>query len=200
MDDTAIEDAIEAYISSYPSSSSDPSEYELELERLANADSWSFYNVLLDRAHLHIAHTSPEQDRLVGLIVWLESHAIGGAQRVDGMSGAQSFGIAVRELWNGTLEDNTVEQWTALNALVARLVQAGITGFEPYGIWAMRDALEDDTTEDTPGLVPAAAVWFLYAGERIYALSKEEGREWTRATRGGTARWKDGSWGYSVGR
>ncbi|KAI0308597.1 hypothetical protein OF83DRAFT_1180611 [Amylostereum chailletii] len=203
MDDNTIEDALEAYISSYPSPSPGPSEYELELERLANVAPWSFYDVLLYRGHLHIAHTSPEQDKLAGLVIWLESRPI-GAKVVHRMSGAQSFGLAARELWNGTPGEDgvTVEQWTALNAFVARLCQAGITGFISYPIWAMRDALEDETrTEDTPGLVPAAAVWVLCAGEWIHALSKEEGTDCqTRAERGGSARWKEGPWGYSVGR
>ncbi|KAI0316195.1 hypothetical protein OF83DRAFT_284827 [Amylostereum chailletii] len=188
IDDDWVHESITAYLSS----ASAPG-HEGALDKLAIADPEHVYDAILAHVRLRTTHSSQDQDRLVGLLASLKARAAA----TDASPELYPLGLNIRELWNGELEENTVEQWTALNAFVARLAQAEISNFDPFGIWAMRAALEDEAT--TGGWIPAAAVWVLYAGRRMYALSREEGREWTRATRGG-ARWKDGPDGYSIGR
>lgn len=96
-----------------------------------------------------------------------------------------------------------------LNAFVARLTANSSHGdsrdFSLYGIWALRDALEDsDPKEKLPNksLIQAACMWIIYAGPRLEHQVRENrafdgksareghtlvGKGWTGFS---TARWK----------
>jgi hypothetical protein len=171
-------------------------------ERLAGLSDESAFEEILRRAR-SISYDDPEQEKLVQLL-----SAKGSWKSLD------SLGISVRELWNGSVDENGVDGWASLNAFVARLAQAEVSNFDDYGIWSMRSALEDFTFEDRNAVtgkvkegelnpdildqhVPAAAVWAIYAGKRMLELSKES-KEGSASTRGGPS-W-EGKPGYSMER
>ena len=88
------------------------------------------------------------------------------------------FGPSVRETWNdipvGRNQNMTAEQWTNLNAFVARVSAAGMRDFSLYAIWSMRGTLETDVAADPlDNLLPASAAWILYAGKQLYNSDQE---------------------------
>jgi hypothetical protein len=139
-------------------------------------------------------HDDPLHERAIEIIQALK----GTKSDKRDWSQLQPLGMTIRELWNGNLSENSVDGWASLNSFVARLAQREIVpgGFDPYGIWSMRSALETDD-DDVEGHVPAAAVWPIYAGTRMYNLSKQGGEE-SRTLRGGN-KWT-GKAAYSLER
>ncbi|KAI0310904.1 hypothetical protein OF83DRAFT_1178083 [Amylostereum chailletii] len=205
-DKEAIEEAINAYLSS-----PNPSELLDPLYELTSRNAWLFHEeVLMDHVRLRTTHSSQDQDKLVSMVVALEARAATDDAK-PGPEQRDSYyplGWAIREMWTGPENHlNTAEQWTSLNAFIARLAQAGL-GYDMYGIWGMREALEGllskNPPEQWPGWIRGAAVWPLYAGERMCALSRNEiaqSEDCLRTTdlsKGGE-NWKD-SQGYTVGR
>jgi hypothetical protein len=94
------------------------------------------------------------------------------------------------------------EQWTNLNAFVARLtaLSSSIPAFDfsLYAIWTMRTAFEGDEIPESH--VEAAKVWFLYAEETMERLSREEKTFDGKVAVGGD-RFKDKEWrGFSAER
>ncbi|KAI1798896.1 hypothetical protein F4811DRAFT_546779 [Daldinia bambusicola] len=103
------------------------------------------------------------------------------------------MGPSTREMWNeccGCGSGWTVPEqhaWTNINAFVARLVSSGTsTGFELYGSWALREALEDRLKDkvlhvNAPAVVQAtvhitvASVWLRIAGRYMWSLRTEGG-------------------------
>ncbi|TFK54220.1 hypothetical protein OE88DRAFT_1723942 [Heliocybe sulcata] len=91
------------------------------------------------------------------------------------------LGPSVREDWNSPPSTSNAgtspEEWTNVNAFIARLTNACIADFLLYAIWSVRPVLEEDevSTAELDMLVPAAAVWFLYLGERIHESDEEYG-------------------------
>ncbi len=90
------------------------------------------------------------------------------------------LGASMRESWNDTPmgwdEQNatTVDEWTNLNAFVARVTAAGVRDFSLYAIWSMRETLETDSKAETlERLLPASAMWILYAGRQLYHSQQE---------------------------
>lgn len=77
---------------------------------------------------------------------------------------------------SGSRNDFTSEQWTNLNAFVARLtsLSSSIPAFDYslYAIWSLRSAFEG--AEMDPAHAEAGKVWFLYAKDIIEQLSQEE--------------------------
>jgi len=107
----------------------------------------------------------------------------------------EDLGMSIRSAWNGELKDNTVDEWTQLNAFVARINQAQISNFDLYAIWAFRPSLE--ASPYSTDRVPAAKAWILYSGARLWQLSRDK-TGLGRAARGGE-RWK-GFEGYNKER
>lgn len=96
------------------------------------------------------------------------------------------FGASMREAWNDSPTNLgqciTVEEWTNVNAFVARLTAAGVRDFSLYAIWSMRETLETEITpEQLDKLLPASATWVLYAGKQLY----ESEEEWPKSPREG---------------
>ena len=90
------------------------------------------------------------------------------------------FGASMRETWNdmptgfGPSDYMTVQQWTNLNAFVARLTAAGVCDFSLYAIWSMRSTVETEATaSELDILLPASAMWIEYAGRKLYESEKE---------------------------
>lgn len=146
-------------------------------------------------------HDSPIQDQLVQLLAAIKT-STSLKRGNEYWSSLEPFGLNVRELWNGELEDNSVEGWTSLNAFVARVDQLQLSSFDDYAIWAMRSSVEAAAPEDseldtTDSYVPPATTWILYGGEKVWERS-QAGLEGTPSTRGGPL-WT-GKRGYSVER
>ncbi|KAJ7597682.1 hypothetical protein C8J56DRAFT_326122 [Mycena floridula] len=200
-----IIDILDSYLSS---ATPDPA---ATVQRLAQSSTaslddhvWLVFNEILYRIGSSV-HDDAIQNQLIELLAAMKSS--------DGIwKSLEVLGIAVRDLWNGSVEDHGTEGWASLNAFVARVTASETTNFDDYGIWAMRYALEDDSIAPDPTAVmkdgelkpevldqhvPAAAVWILYAGDRMRNLSVK-GDEGSRSTRGGPL-W-EGKPGYSKER
>jgi hypothetical protein len=78
----------------------------------------------------------------------------------------------------GTNNENAFSspQWQNLNAFFARLTATSSLipafDFSLYALWTLRAAFEDQ--EPTPANIDAGKMWFLYAGEMLEKLSREE--------------------------
>ena len=76
-----------------------------------------------------------------------------------------------------------IEYFLNANKFCARLKLAGhptFEGFDLFGLWTMRSALEDRSTlyDDDPNdppdvFIPAAAAWIAIAGSQMYQWDKE---------------------------
>ena len=77
---------------------------------------------------------------------------------------------------SGSQDDFSREQWTNLNAFVARLTALSpsipVFDYSLYAIWSLRAAFEG--TETDPALIDGGKVWFLYANEILDKLSQEK--------------------------
>ncbi len=80
------------------------------------------------------------------------------------------FGAQMRETWNSA-PARPAQSWANLNAFAAQLTAAGID-FSLYGIWALRDALEEDGPEIAQ-VLPAAVQWLRHAGPVLASLAAE---------------------------
>lgn len=76
---------------------------------------------------------------------------------------------------DGTLLSRS--EWTNLNALLARLfAQRELMPLWARGLWSLLDALEEPlTAKQFDILVPAAAVWVIYAGTKLKACRYQYG-------------------------
>jgi hypothetical protein len=91
------------------------------------------------------------------------------------------FGAEMRETWNDGPPIVSPGTWANLNAFAAQLTAGGID-FSLYGIWALRDALEQDGHEVSQ-VLPAAVQWLRCAGPELASLTLEgadssEGAAW----------------------
>ncbi|KAJ6465531.1 hypothetical protein C8R47DRAFT_1155003, partial [Mycena vitilis] len=101
------------------------------------------------------------------------------------------FGPSARETWNDSPGCGAgwrvpeVRAWTNVNAFVARLSAQGVRDFRLYGMWALREALEDEIAIGghhpaesvswmAEALFEGAAVWVRLAGRCIHARLQEE--------------------------
>ena len=90
------------------------------------------------------------------------------------------FGPSMRESWNDPStgpshpDYMTVEQWTNLNAFVARITAAGVSDYTLYAIWSLRDTVETEVTAaKLDALLPASAMWIEYSGRKLYESDEE---------------------------
>ena len=79
------------------------------------------------------------------------------------------FGAQMRETWNFPPPAVSAQSWANLNAFAAQLTLAGID-FSLYAIWALRDALEEESHEISQ-VLPAAVQWFRHAGSVLASLA-----------------------------
>ncbi|KAF2090308.1 hypothetical protein K490DRAFT_54700 [Saccharata proteae CBS 121410] len=97
------------------------------------------------------------------------------------------FSAAMREWWDKkslldsdkASDPESQKEWVELNAFAAILTASApstpATDFSLYGLWTLREALEDPVEADEvpTAAVRAASVWFEYAAQRLWELSKE---------------------------
>lgn len=112
-------------------------------------------------------------------------------------SKAVLFGPSARESWNdfpgggAGWHPSEVNAWTNVNAFVARLTAQHVHDFVLYGLWSLRDTLDDKIDVD-PGshtlgpsraakaesLFDVARVWIRLAGQSVFEeLSKDAGND-----------------------
>ncbi|KAJ7681983.1 hypothetical protein DFH06DRAFT_285073 [Mycena polygramma] len=104
------------------------------------------------------------------------------------------FGPSGREMWNDLpgcgagWHSPEVRAWINVNAFVARLTAQGVRDIRVYGVWALRDTLEDEITigghhpadsvdQMAEGMFETAAVWVRLAGRFIYERLKKFSEE-----------------------
>jgi hypothetical protein len=79
------------------------------------------------------------------------------------------FDARMRETWNFSPPAVSAGTWANLNAFAAQLTMAGVD-FSLYAIWALREALEEDSPELAP-VLPAAVEWLRHAGPVLASLA-----------------------------
>lgn len=101
------------------------------------------------------------------------------------------LGASARETWNDSpgggwgMTEPEVHGWTNTNAFFARLTVANVASFWIYGIWALRDVLEEEPRSNVKGSqaqhidanLPAAAVWITITGEEVYRYASQNERD-----------------------
>lgn len=101
------------------------------------------------------------------------------------------LGASARESWNDSpgcglgMTTSEIHGWTNTNAFFARLTVANIASYWNYGIWALRDVLEQEPRGNERGsqaqhidaLLPAAAVWIRITGEEAYWYARQNKRD-----------------------
>ncbi|KAL2139400.1 hypothetical protein VTI28DRAFT_5249 [Corynascus sepedonium] len=139
-----------------------------------------------------VGHTPPErQGRLVEFLAQLRgvtaTDADGKAlKHEDGevWGDLPTFGWVARDLWNfdptepsATAQERSKwENWSSFLAqLTARSAGAANDPFDfsLFGLWALRDALEEDRGLASEPAVRLAALWVRFAGERLRKLSAD---------------------------
>ncbi|KAK4505967.1 hypothetical protein PRZ48_003932 [Zasmidium cellare] len=92
------------------------------------------------------------------------------------------LGPSARETWNDSpgggwgMSTPEIHGWTNTNAFFARITLAGLANYWNYGIWALRDTLEQEPRGNMKGsqaqhldaTLPAAVVWIRVLGEEAY--------------------------------
>ncbi|KAF2762773.1 hypothetical protein EJ05DRAFT_481660 [Pseudovirgaria hyperparasitica] len=139
--------------------------------------------------------THSEQSHLIDFVTRLRKETLksssGGAISHEGGSiwtDLPTFGWQVREAWGFSPKQPGADEasktpYVNQNAFLARLTNMSTAGdaddtldFSLYALWSLREALEDDAPEETPGYgaIRAAAVWMIYSAEKIWQLSEAE--------------------------
>jgi hypothetical protein len=127
------------------------------------------------------------------------------------------FGLARREAFNDGPRSGAgftapeISAWAKLNYFFARLTYEGVADVSLFAIWALREALEEEFTDDDPELptvvqmvdahAPAAAMWVFGLGRKLYEREEDltpKSRKEGNPARGG-AYWKGGA-EFSKGR
>jgi hypothetical protein len=145
------------------------------------------YSILHSAKRIPWRNTS-DHAKLVDLVKRLKDD-------VDNFQGLPQWGMAFREVWNDCpgvgagYSEPEAHAWANINYFCARMEQEKMWGnFEPlYGLWAMRDALEEEVKDDGPNdahipgttaekynaKIPAAAVWAIALGKSLYDFEKD---------------------------
>jgi hypothetical protein len=110
------------------------------------------------------------------------------------------FGAQMRETWNFSPPAGPAGTWANLNAFAAQLTVAGVD-FSLYAIWALREALEEDSPE-LPRVLPAAVEWFRHAGPVLASLAVQRAADARGGDQAGRLCREAGlaGRGFSVGR
>ncbi|KAI9044173.1 DUF3632 domain-containing protein [Aspergillus affinis] len=144
-------------------------------------DTWLVVQQLIDQ----IPQDHPYQDRLVEVIEALtrlpstEIKIWGETSRL--WADLPLLGPQMRDHWNPP-EYNVkkadswpekARKWVRLNAFAARLLNLEPVTWGNFGLWTMRDILENEISgPEFENGIEAVAVWIKYAGKLIYETSK----------------------------
>ncbi|PLB45052.1 hypothetical protein P170DRAFT_513123 [Aspergillus steynii IBT 23096] len=144
-------------------------------------DTWLIIRALV----FQIPHDHVYQDRLVEVVDALtklpatEIEVWGEKKRM--WTDLPLLGPQMREDWNPP-EYNTKKaeswpsaalKWVSLNAFAARLLRLESVTWGNFGLWTIRDVLEEETSgPEYEAGIDAVAVWIKYAGKQIYETSQ----------------------------
>lgn len=163
-----------------------PIEEKIDAQRLDDVnfmDLW--YSFIHSARRIHYRDAS-KRDALVDLFVAFKEHSIPNNEKYNYLFRALSdFSMACREAYNdaptpGTAYALECTSWANMNYFYALLTGKEIVNNSLFGLWAMRQALEDPHADDPQSsavqkydtYVPAAAVWAFGAYKVLF--NKEE--------------------------
>ncbi|KAK6812549.1 hypothetical protein RU639_011692 [Aspergillus parasiticus] len=148
---------------------------------------WQFWNIVINVAK-QIPCDSPSQERLVELVKALTeipptTIQIWGNDTklwVD----LPLLGPQMREAWNlnptGNEAEEQIKEWINLNSFVARLLSISLAPWTVLGVWALRDALEEESSgRKVKCDIAVAKEWLQHGGpvlrqQTMAAENKEE--------------------------
>ncbi|KAE8168208.1 hypothetical protein BDV40DRAFT_251517 [Aspergillus tamarii] len=148
---------------------------------------WQLWNIVINVAK-QIPCDSPSQERLVDLVKALTeipptTIQIWGNDTklwVD----LPLLGPEMREAWNliptGSEAEEKIKEWINLNSFVARLVSLSLAPWIALAVWALRDALEEESVGRKADCdIAVAREWFKHGGpvlrqETMATENKEE--------------------------
>ncbi|KAE8423833.1 hypothetical protein BDV36DRAFT_289930 [Aspergillus pseudocaelatus] len=150
---------------------------------------WLVWDAFIRLAR-QVPHAHPFQDRMVDLVealtllpplsveVWQSTIRL--------WADLPLLGPSMREAWvappstEGPIESHEAEEWINLNAFAARLLRLDAISWTVFGIWELREALEEPSEIPGSGFhVIAAAEWIKHSGVFLYraAINGTEGHE-----------------------
>ncbi|KAI5373289.1 hypothetical protein J4E82_008046 [Alternaria postmessia] len=136
---------------------------------------WDIWNQVVEYASQTPAHELDRVIEVLKAVADLEEPAtfeIWGKQAT--WKQLPLLGPAIRESWD---DERHAEPFN-INAFAARLTAANLVDLSMYAIWTLRSVLEDSIPSQIYSKsgdkgCKAAAAWFIYAGEVLYAFCKE---------------------------
>ncbi|KAK1145129.1 hypothetical protein N8T08_004562 [Aspergillus melleus] len=144
-------------------------------------DTWFVFQQLIEQ----IPQDHPYQDRLVDVIEALtklpstEVKIWGETSRM--WADLPLLGPQMRDHWNPPEYNEKkadswpekARKWVSLNAFAARLLNLESVTWDNFGLWTMRDILENEISgPELENGIETVAVWIKYAGKLIYEASK----------------------------
>ncbi|KAB8235887.1 DUF3632 domain-containing protein [Aspergillus alliaceus] len=150
---------------------------------------WQVWDAFIRLAR-QVPHAHPFQDRIVDLVealtrlpplsieVWQSTIRL--------WADLPLLGPSMREAWvapqstEGPIASQEAEEWINLNAFAARLLKLDAISWTVFGIWELREALEEPPEIPGSGFhVRAAAEWIKHSGVFLYgaAIHGTEGHE-----------------------
>ncbi|GAB1317446.1 hypothetical protein MFIFM68171_07656 [Madurella fahalii] len=143
---------------------------------------WDAFNLVF----AVVARTPPErQTRLVDFLDRLQETTVTDAQgqplSYEGgvvWKDLPSFGWVARDLWNFDALDASApaaaqSKWVNWTAFLAQLTGRGTCDYSVFALWSLRTAFEETHPDgaNTTLAVKLAAIWILYAGEKLREMS-----------------------------
>ncbi|KAA8647173.1 hypothetical protein EYZ11_003851 [Aspergillus tanneri] len=150
---------------------------------------WQTWDAFISVAR-QVPHDHPFQDRMVDLVealtllpplnveIWQTNTRL--------WTDLPLLGPSMREAWispeptEGHPTNQMAQEWINLNAFAARLLKVDAVSWTVFGIWELREALEEPSEISRLECnVPAAAEWIRLSGELLYrqAIHGTEGKE-----------------------
>ncbi|KAE8377978.1 hypothetical protein BDV26DRAFT_262487 [Aspergillus bertholletiae] len=148
---------------------------------------WQLWTITINVAK-QISCDSPAQGRLVELVkalteippVTIQIWGNDSKLWVD----LPLLGPQMREAWNllptGNEAEEKVKEWINLNSFVARLLSLGLAPWNNLAVWALRDALEEESSGRKADCdIAVAGEWFKHGGaflrqQTLVAENQEE--------------------------
>ncbi|RJE23919.1 hypothetical protein PHISCL_03735 [Aspergillus sclerotialis] len=139
---------------------------------------YAFWEMLIEISK-QIPHDHPSQDRLFSVVEALskiKKMVVDSQEPIAILADLPSFSTSMRVSWESTLERNppttyeNAQKWINMNAFAARLLNIRRVSWTRFAVWAMRSALEEEST--SPQLdwdIEAAVVWLTYCGDVLFS-------------------------------
>ncbi|KAH8432068.1 DUF3632 domain-containing protein [Aspergillus melleus] len=126
-------------------------------------DTWFVFQQLIEQ----IPQDHPYQDRLVDVIEAL-TKLPSTEVKIWGETSPPEYNEKKADSW-----PEKARKWVSLNAFAARLLNLESVTWDNFGLWTMRDILENEISgPELENGIETVAVWIKYAGKLIYETSK----------------------------